>query len=333
MNEKITTFSVDKTITDFKLPAPINFVEENFILKKELSYQQQSIDYYQQHIHELTDEQKNVYNNIMNRINNNISGIMFLDAPGGTGKTFVLQLILATVRKNEGKIALATSSIGIAATLLIGGNTVHSAFKVPLHIENKVNPMCNIPKESHLAEVIRNCDLIVWDECTISHKFAFEAVDRTLQDIKDNSIIIGGIPILICGDFRQTLPVIHGGFLPDEVNSCLKRSTLWTSNNITKFHLKTNMRALRALINDPDAISFSHKILEIGEGKNQLEMIEEIEINSTIATTVGSVIELEEKIYSKLYIPHFNFQLQENINYLMERAILCPTNLQVFHIF
>lgn len=45
----------------------------------------------------------------------------FLDAPGGTGKTFLLSLILAKIRSQQ-KIALAVASSGIAA---------HSALKLP----------------------------------------------------------------------------------------------------------------------------------------------------------------------------------------------------------
>ena len=48
--------------------------------------------------------------------------MLFFDAPGGTGKTFLINLILAKLR-SEGNIALATASSGIAATLLTGGRT------------------------------------------------------------------------------------------------------------------------------------------------------------------------------------------------------------------
>ena len=54
-------------------------------------------------------------------------GMLFLDAPGGTGKTFLINLILTKLR-SEGKIALANASSGIAATLLTGGRTLHCTF-------------------------------------------------------------------------------------------------------------------------------------------------------------------------------------------------------------
>jgi hypothetical protein len=44
---------------------------------------------------------------------------LFLYSPGGCGKTFLLNLILAAVRA-EGEIALATATSGVAALLLDG---------------------------------------------------------------------------------------------------------------------------------------------------------------------------------------------------------------------
>ncbi|GFS51736.1 hypothetical protein TNIN_272661 [Trichonephila inaurata madagascariensis] len=53
----------------------------------------------------------------------------FLDAPGRTGKIFIINLILAAVR-SQNDIALCLASSGIAAILLPGGRTAHYALKV-----------------------------------------------------------------------------------------------------------------------------------------------------------------------------------------------------------
>ncbi len=44
-------------------------------------------------------------------------GVFFLDGPGGSGKTFVYSVLLASVH-NEGHMALAVASSGIVALLL-----------------------------------------------------------------------------------------------------------------------------------------------------------------------------------------------------------------------
>ena len=64
----------------------------------------------------LTSGQREVYDCFCSMIDGDEGGILFLDAPGGTGKTSLINLILAQLRL-EGKIALATASSGIAATL------------------------------------------------------------------------------------------------------------------------------------------------------------------------------------------------------------------------
>ncbi|GBP93413.1 hypothetical protein EVAR_84304_1 [Eumeta japonica] len=87
----------------------------------------------------ICDCSKQVYETLMQAVDNNTGGLFFLDAPGGTGKTFVISLILATIR-SRCDIALALASSGIAATLLDGGRTAHSALKLPLNLNTIDTP-------------------------------------------------------------------------------------------------------------------------------------------------------------------------------------------------
>ena len=130
-------------------------------------------------------------------------GIISLDAPGGTGKTFLTNLILYEIRL-RGEIALAVASSGIAATLLNGGRTAHPALKIPIDVARQDFPVCNLSKRSGQARILKTCRIIVWGECTMAHKKSLEALDRTLQDFRDYRNVMGAVPILLCGDFRQT---------------------------------------------------------------------------------------------------------------------------------
>ncbi|XP_073532421.1 uncharacterized protein [Phyllobates terribilis] len=93
----------------------------------------------------LVPDQRDAYNYILSFSETNKGGIVFIDAPGGTGKTFVINLLLAKFRQQK-KIALAVASSGIAATLLKGGRTAHSTFKLPLNLSHSDSPVCNIAK-------------------------------------------------------------------------------------------------------------------------------------------------------------------------------------------
>ena len=72
------------------------------------------------------------------------------------------------------------------------------------------------------------------------HKKAKEAFNRTLQDLRDSTDIMGGMVVLLAGDFRQTLPVIQRGTPGDEIRACITSSNLWSK--VEKFNLKTDMR-------------------------------------------------------------------------------------------
>uniref|UniRef100_A0A0L8GBF0 ATP-dependent DNA helicase n=1 Tax=Octopus bimaculoides TaxID=37653 RepID=A0A0L8GBF0_OCTBM len=89
------------------------------------------------------EDQLGVYNAIISSSENERGGPFFLDAPGGTGKTFVIKLLLTKLRQMK-HIAIAVASIGIAATLLSGGRTAHSCFKLPLDLFKKEKANCNI---------------------------------------------------------------------------------------------------------------------------------------------------------------------------------------------
>ncbi|UYV69864.1 hypothetical protein LAZ67_7001017 [Cordylochernes scorpioides] len=97
----------------------------------------------------------------------------------------------AMIRKAQ-NIAIAVASSGIAATLLAGGRTAHSVLKLPLTLRRARLLFGNIRKNSDKASLLRSCKLLVWDECTMAHKIALEALDRTLQDIRDDPQPMGG---------------------------------------------------------------------------------------------------------------------------------------------
>ncbi len=68
--------------------------------------------------------------------------VFFLDGPGGSGKTFIYIVLLASIRRDE-HVAIGVASSGIAALLLEGGRTSHSIFKMPIAIGR--DSMCLIP--------------------------------------------------------------------------------------------------------------------------------------------------------------------------------------------
>ena len=74
--------------------------------------------------------------------------------------------------------------------------------------------MLSKKKKTHLAQLIQQTSLVIWDEAPVNHRHCFEALDRTLRDIlssNDPSLAkkqFGGLTVVFGGDFRQTLPVL-----------------------------------------------------------------------------------------------------------------------------
>ncbi|KAI9112813.1 hypothetical protein K1719_016130 [Acacia pycnantha] len=73
----------------------------------------------------MTDEQKQVFDEIMCVVSMMKGGFFFLHGFGGTGKTFIWNALTASVRSNGG-IILNIASSAIAATLLPSSRTAHS---------------------------------------------------------------------------------------------------------------------------------------------------------------------------------------------------------------
>jgi len=85
----------------------------------------------------------------------------FLHGPGGTGKTYVYN-ILCYFLCGQGMIVLCVASLGIAALLFIGGQTAHSCFKYQLMFMS--HQCVGSKKNSLLADLIKAADLVIWDE-------------------------------------------------------------------------------------------------------------------------------------------------------------------------
>ncbi|GBP15593.1 hypothetical protein EVAR_5292_1 [Eumeta japonica] len=84
----------------------------------------------------LNSEQKIIFDTIIQEVAHNQGGLFILDAPGGTGKTYLLNLLLSQIRKNKG-VAVAVASFGIADTLLSGEKTAQLVLKLPLNLAHE----------------------------------------------------------------------------------------------------------------------------------------------------------------------------------------------------
>jgi ATP-dependent DNA helicase PIF1 len=104
----------------------------------------------------LNKEQREGFDEILDCVMNKKSHVFFVDGLGGTGKTFLYKALLGRVR-SEGLIAIATATSGIVASILPGGRTAHSRFKIPIKLAD--NSTCSFTKQSGIAELLRTASL------------------------------------------------------------------------------------------------------------------------------------------------------------------------------
>ncbi len=307
-------------IEKFQLPKPDHNLMSNSIpreIREESEYDiEMMTEIVQQNVPLLNEDQQKVYDTIIESVNTGKGEIIALDAAGGSGKTFLTTTILATLR-SQGKVALATATSGIAATLLLNGRTLHSRCKVPVEGLNE-HSFCNISKRGATAELIRRAVFLVVDEVTMARREVYEAVDRTFQDIRGNNLPFGGITVLLSGDWRQILPVVRHGGRADIVHACLKRSHLWKKVKVIK--LTKNMRLNK---DDANFESFAQQLLQIGEGKVPVEedLGEfKIKVDDDFLLNEETLEALCEFVWNGLE-DHYN-----EPEWLCSRAVLCPTN-------
>jgi hypothetical protein len=186
----------------------------------------------------LNTEQLEGFREIYDHLVSTKGTVFFVDGPGGTGKTFLYRALLARVRSMD-KIAIATATSSIAASIMPGGRTSHSRFKIPIKLDD--NSVCNFTKQSGTAALLREASLIIWDEVVMTRRQATETLDRSLQDITSCPEPFGGKVMVFGGDFRQVLPVVPRGTRAQICDATLQRSYIW--DNIKIIRLKQNMRA------------------------------------------------------------------------------------------
>ncbi|OIW15606.1 hypothetical protein TanjilG_08182 [Lupinus angustifolius] len=187
-----------RSLKDYPLmPYPNGYVTSqlgNRLIYQELNY---DTDELKRNFHSLfnslTEEQYNIFQTIMQFVNRQEVHMFFLYGYyGGTGKTHMWRTLTYALRSQK-HIVLTVAASGIASLLLPGSRTTHSKFKIPVPTFD--NSVCNIHQGTELAELLKKTKLIIWDEAPMSHKFCFEALDKSLCDIMgttNGSILFGG---------------------------------------------------------------------------------------------------------------------------------------------
>ncbi|XP_031112247.1 ATP-dependent DNA helicase PIF4-like [Ipomoea triloba] len=190
---------------------------------------------------QLTDEQRRIYDDVLDDVINKAGGLYFVYGYGGTGKTFLWRALSSALR-SKGDIVLNVASSGIASLLLPGGQTALFRFAIPISINE--DSTCNINVGSSLTM-------------------------RDLMHAKNpNSYMtFGGKTVVFGGDFRQILPVIPKGTRQDIVGASINSSYLWRSCKVYRLTKNLRLRCLESNTQVHEIEEFAKWIANIGDGE------------------------------------------------------------------
>ncbi|ONM24733.1 hypothetical protein ZEAMMB73_Zm00001d006695 [Zea mays] len=307
--------SMGKDIKTFPLPTIIDRYDDSHGTDREI-YEEESIKPTTEDVamkETLNEEQRSAYDKILSVVDTNNDGVFFVDGPGGTGKTYLYKALLAELRSQD-KIAVATATSGVAASILPGGRTAHSRFKIPLTIDEGV--VCSFTKQSGTAKLLQKASLIIWDEASMTKRQAIEALDNSMRDIMGRlGLPFGGKTVVFGGDFRQVLPVVRKGSRAQIVAASLRSSYLWES--MCHLKLVQNMRAQ----SDP---WFAEYLLRVGGGTEEANNDGDIRLPDEVCVPYTGNDRDLDRLIDDIY-PNLNENMS-NTSYITSRAILSTRN-------
>jgi len=193
-------------------------------------------------VRNLNKDQLRVYRKIHDHMINESADQLFLGVigSGGTGKSFLINVIATAIISKYGCIALVLGAPTGVSARNIGGNTLHRIFALGVELKGVPKYMkLGGEKLQHMRRRHSQLKYIIIDEISMISYELFRQVDLRLKEIFDNDKPFGGISVILLGDLMQLRPV-NGNWIFQQPKVYSAEPHLWRLFNIVE--LKTNMR-------------------------------------------------------------------------------------------
>jgi len=260
-----------KRLTDFNLPQPIKDRDSLIAYQhfEEIRIQSESTnmdferEQYENMRSAMNSEQLTLINTLNAELadikNKNTAKCYFIDAPGGTGKTYCLNAFIHHCLSLQLNI-IVTSYSGVAALLLRNGRTAHLQFKFPLNQSMADCSLGTLKATEPLGKQLYWADVIFLDELTMMHKLLLELLHNNCIDLHHRhhpelkrtfNTPFAGKLIIGAGDPRQCLPIKKYADRTSIVQSVVNRSYLWV--HFKELHLSINERVMKNARGSPES--------------------------------------------------------------------------------
>src|SRR5436190_14306183 len=102
------------------------------------------------------------------------NGCVFIDGPGGSGKTYTYRTLCHLFRAHGIKYKTA-SWMGIAANLLPDGRTLHKTFGLPFNLDQQASS--NAKANNTIGKELIDSQVLIVDEISMVPKYALEIIN------------------------------------------------------------------------------------------------------------------------------------------------------------
>ncbi len=211
----------------------------------------------------LSPEQQAVYDRIETSRDN-----IFVTGRAGTGKSTLLNYLA----DNTSKQLVISAPTGVAA-LNVGGQTIHSLFRLPIGVIADHD----IDQNAQLRKLLSTIDTLVIDEVSMVNADLVDAIDRSLRQARQRrNEPFGGVQLVLFGDPYQLAPVPgeadERAYFADRYESMwFFDAAVWHETDLTIYELSTIHRQheddFKRMLN---AVRHGHVTAEIAERLNEV---------------------------------------------------------------
>ena len=133
---------------------------------------------------------------------------VFLTGEPGSGKTHTVNAYVSWLRSHDIEPSI-TASTGIAATH-VGGMTIHSWSGIGITERMTPELLDTIASKEHVAKRLQKAKVLIIDEVSMLSGNVLEMVDAVLREVRHSELPMGGVQVVLVGDFFQLPPVSRG---------------------------------------------------------------------------------------------------------------------------
>ena len=204
------------------------------ISRQKISYTLQTsgeidIDTLKDSVRSLNSKQKEFFYHILHLVKTNTEPFyIFLSGGAGVGKSVLIKTIYQALLKylnhirhaDPGSLKILLCAPTGKAAHNIGGNTLHSAFCIPVSQGFNFKPL-DMQQLNTLRSRFRDLKLVIIDEISMVGKKLFNFINLRLQELTGSVKPFGGVSVLAVGDLFQLKPVMDSWLFSNSNSSQL----------------------------------------------------------------------------------------------------------------